>query len=188
MRSFVVFLATCVALSSAIVACSGHRPVVDPPETKSAPSSTATSKPEDHGPPLDFILDPVARDPDWTAASESLRGKRAIVVVLTTWDGGSLALLRELAPLLRTLPEDGACMLVAMQPLADRPLVAEFFDVEETPCARAIGDPTRGRLGDLAKVTVIPATVVLRADGTLVGAAPGQVKAKEVREVFDRAK
>lgn len=184
--SFVLSIAlTSIALISS---CGAHREATAPSLAKVTPTTAATSKPVDHGPPLDFILDPVQRDPDWTAASEALRGKRAIVLVLTSWDGGSLVLLRELSPLLRTLPSDGACLLVAMQPLSDRTLVAEFFDAEETPCARAIGDPSRGRLGDLSKVTVIPATLVLRADGTMVGVAPGQVKAKEVREVFEQAK
>ncbi len=151
-------------------------------------SAKPVAKAEPLGPPIDFILDPVLRDAEFQPASEQLRGKRAIVVVVTTWDGSSLVLLRNLAPLLRTLPADTQCMLVAMQPLADRPLISTFFDAEETPCIRAIGDPARARLGDLAKIKVIPATLVLRADGVPVGVAAGVVTAASVKDELEKAK
>jgi hypothetical protein len=176
------------AIALALCACPGAKKVDGPPGAPSPSTSASTVGVAPAGPPLDFILDPVLRDPDWTPASEQLRGKRAVVLVLTSWDSMSLVLLRKLSPLLRTLPSDATCMLVAMQPLADRPIVSAFFDGEETPCLRAIGDPARGRLGDLAKVTVVPSTVVLRADGTLAGVAPGVVEADAVHEELEKAK
>lgn len=169
------------------ISCASNKPGGPiPVPTSVAPTATTAAAPA--GPPLEFILDPVLRDNDWTAASESLRGKRAIVLVLASWDGASLVQLRLLAPMLRALPADTTCMLVAMQPLGDRPLVAAFFDAEENPCFRAIGDPTRGRLGDLAKVQAVPSTIVLRADGSLVGVAPGVVDEAAVKAQLEKAR
>jgi hypothetical protein len=62
------------------------------------------------------------------------------------------------------------------------------MDAEKTPCRRAIGDVKRGRLGDLAKVKLIPTVLVLRADGTLVGARAGNFSLEEVRALLDKAK
>ncbi|GAC1393411.1 MAG: hypothetical protein NVSMB47_00660 [Polyangiales bacterium] len=178
----------CCATWLAVMAlsCSPPRPASDaaPPGPTTAPRPAATVS----GPPLDFVLDSVQRDADWAPASEQLRGKRAVILVLTSWDGGSLVLLRTLAPMLRALPPDATCLLVAKQPLADRVLAATLFDAEDTPCLRAMADPTRGRVGDLAKVTIVPATLVLRADGRLVGASPGVVTADTVRAALDAAR
>ena len=46
----------------------------------------------------------------------------------------------------------------------------------------------RGRLGDLAKVKVVPAVLVLRADGSLVGAAAGDVKPEALKAELEKAK
>jgi hypothetical protein len=75
-----------------------------------------------------------------------------------------------------------------MQPIGDREIIAAFLDAEKTPCRRAIGDPKRGRLGDLAAVKVIPAVIVLRADGTVAGTLSGSFGAEDVRAVLDKAK
>jgi hypothetical protein len=177
-----------LSLALALSACAPKKPV-DGPSLAPTATATATAKTAANpGPPLDFILDPVLRDNDWTPASEALRGKPSIVLVLASWDGSSLVQLRLLAPLLRATAKDTNCMLVAMQPLGDRPLVAAFFDAEDNPCLRAIGDPTRGRLGDLAKVQAIPSTIVLRADGTLVGVAPGVVDEAAVKAQLEKAR
>ena len=178
---------TTLVLSLLALSCAAKKPVEGPTTTPTT-TTTATTAATPAGPPLEFILDPVLRDNDWTAASEALRGKRAIVLVLASWDGASLVQLRLLAPMLRALPADATCMLVAMQPLCDRPLVAAFFDAEENPCLRAIADPTRGRLGDLAKVQAVPSTIVLRADGSLVGVAPGVVDEAAVKAQLEKAR
>jgi hypothetical protein len=143
---------------------------------------------EPHGAPLDFTLDPVERGDDHTPESVALRGKRAVVVVITTFDFGSQKLLREIGPTLRALPADATCLLVAMQPVGDRVLVQAFLDSEPTPCRRAIGDPARGRLGDLAKINVVPSVLVLRADGSLVGAAVGDVTPEALQAELEKAK
>ncbi len=156
------------------------------------PTTTATTsepgKPVDRGPPLEFVLDPLDRDFEHRAESEELRGKRAIVVVLATYDVGSLLALRTLSPLLNALPSDATCLQVAVQPIGDRPLIGPFMDAEKTPCRRAIGDPKGGRLGDLAKVHVIPTVLVLRADGTLAGVVSGSFSEADVKKLLDSAK
>lgn len=143
---------------------------------------------EPHGAPLDFILDPVDREFDAVPESEALRGKRSIVLVLTTYDVGSLLALRTLSPLLNELPKDAACLQVALQPLGDRPLIGPYMDAEKTPCRRAIGDPKRGRLGDLAKVKIVPTVLVLRPDGSLVGGISGTITLEGVRALLEQAK
>jgi hypothetical protein len=154
------------------------------PETK----TTTTTKPTERGAPLEFVLDPLDRDFDFHAESEALRGKRAVVLILQSFDVGSLMALRTLAPLLNDLPADATCLQVAMQPIGDRPLIGPFMDAEKTPCRRAIGDPKRGRLGDLAKVKVIPTVIVLRADGTLVGGRAGTFDVADVKALLESAK
>jgi hypothetical protein len=164
--------------------------------TASGSSSSQSSRPPTPAPvasAFDLILDPVARDLDWHPASEQLRGKRAIVVALTTYDSASLIQLRELEPLLRALPADVQCLLVAMQPLSERPIVEAYFDKafdasSGRPCLRAIGDPTRARLGALAALTTVPTTIVLRADGSAVGAAAGLAPIGDVRAALERAR
>ena len=145
-------------------------------------------QPENSGAPLEFVLDPLERDYEHRPEGEQLRGRRAIVVTLATYDVGSLLALRTLAPLLNDLPKDVACLQVAIQPIGDRDLIGPFMDAEKTPCRRAIGDAKRGRLGDLAKVKVIPTVLVLRADGTLAGALTGAFTLEDVRALLDRAK
>jgi hypothetical protein len=152
----------------------------------SGPGASAPREPR--GAPLEFVLDPLERDYEYTSASDALRGKRAVVVVLTTYDVGSLAVLRNVAPLLNDLPADAACLLVALQPLGDRPLIQSFLETEKTPCRRAIGDPNRGRLGDLAKIQVVPTVLVLRADGSLAGGIPGVPEGDAVRVLLEQAK
>ncbi len=169
-------------------ACGGTKEGPGPAVGTSDVSTTSTSSADVVGPPLDFILDPLEKESEHPAESENLRGKRAVVLVVTTYDFGSLAALRTLAPTLRTLPPDAACLLVAMQPIGDRMLVSAFMDAEKTPCRRAIGDPARGRLGDLAKVKVVPTVLVLRKDGTLVGFKSGEFDEKTVKDLLDRAK
>jgi hypothetical protein len=148
----------------------------------------AAPKPVERGAPLDFVLDPLDRDFEHYSESEVLRGKRAIVLILATYDVGSLLALRTLAPLLNGLPSDAACLQVALQPIGDKPLIGPFMDAEMTPCRRAIGDPKRGRLGDLAKVQLLPTVLVLRADGTLAGARSGTISLEEIRTLLDEAK
>lgn len=139
------------------------------------------------GQPLDFALDPVDKELDHVPESTQLRGRKAIVLVVQSFDGASLAALRALEPLLSDPPKDTACLLVAVQPLSDRAIVRMFFDAIKTPCRRAIGDPKRGRLGDLARVTAIPSVLVLRKDGTLVGGYTGGFDEAQVRGLLAKA-
>lgn len=178
----VLVLATVLSLAG----CPRNAP--DGGGTTTAAKTADPTKPADRGPPLEFVLDPLDRDYEYHAESEVLRGKRAIVITLATYDVGSLLALRTLAPLLNELPKDTQCLQVAMQPIGDRPLIGPFMDAEKTPCRRAIGDAKRGRLGDLAKVKVIPTVLVLRADGTLAGARTGSFTAEDIRALLDQAK
>lgn len=165
---------------------------IGPASSGATPGVTAgTAAPgeaEAHGAPLEFTLDPVERGEDHTPESLALRGKRAVVVVVTTFDFGSQKLLRVIAPTLRALPADASCLVVAIQPITDRVLVQTFLDSEPTPCRRAIGDPARGRLGDLAKIKVVPTVLVLRPDGSLVGAAVGDVTPEALQAELEKAK
>ncbi len=193
-----LILALLASAAASLLAC-GSKPGpgaavgVGPPPSQGSAGVTsgvpaATGEPEPHGPPLDFALDPVERESDYTPESLALRGKRAVVIVVTTFDFGSQKLLRVIAPTLRALPADAACLIVAMQPVTDRVLVQTFLDSEPTPCRRAIGDPARGRLGDLGKIKVVPTLLVLRADGSLVGAAVGDVKPEDLQAELEKAK
>jgi hypothetical protein len=175
-----------MVLASSVFACSGPKQTTTAPITEDKPIEKIAAEPR--GAPLDFILDPVERDFEAQPESEVLRGKRAIVLVLTTYDAGSLLALRELAPLFNDLPKDAQCLQVALQPIGDRGLVGPYMDAEKTPCRRAIGDPKRGRLGDLAKIKIVPTVLVLRADGTLAGGISGTITEKAVRELLDHAK
>ncbi len=182
-----------LALLAALLWACGARPAPGAPvgmgPTPTTAAAADVAAPDGaRGPALDFALDPVERDPDHVPESLALRGKRAVVIVVATFDFGSEKLLRVLGPTLRELPGDATCLIVAMQPLADRVLVQTFLDAEPTPCRRAIGDPSRGRLGDLAKVKVVPAVLVLRADGSLVGAAAGDVKPEALKAELEKAK
>lgn len=179
-------LALLPLVSSLLVGC--PRANAGPSGPAKVEAASEGQKPVARGAPLDFVLDPLDRDYEHRPESEVLRGKRAIVLALETFDVGSLVALRTLAPLLNELPADVACLQVAMQPIGDRPLVGPFMDAEKTPCRRAIGDVKRGRLGDLAKITVIPTVLVLRADGTLVGARAGTVTVEEIRALLEQAK
>lgn len=175
-----------LALFLSLSAC--PRNTGEPVNAATGGKTVEAGKPADRGPPLEFVLDPLDRDYEHRPESEELRGKRAIVVTLATYDVGSLLALRTLAPLLNALPSDVACLQVAMQPIGDRPLIGPFMDAEKTPCRRAIGDPKRGRLGDLAKVKIIPTVLVLRADGTLAGALTGSFSEGDVKKLLDQAK
>ncbi len=170
----------------ATMACPAPQPVTSGPSAQATAASVDT--PAARGEPLEFVLDPVDRDYDHTPESQALRGKRAVVLVMATYDVGSLLALRTLAPLLNDLPKDAACLQVALQPVSDRELIGPFMDAEKTPCRRAIGDAKRGRLGDLANVKVIPTVLVLRADGTLAGGIRGTFNLDDVRALLDRAK
>lgn len=175
-----------ISCAIALSACPGSRS--DGAGAVTPVSSAAPASSVDHGAPLEFVLDPVDRDFEHRPESEALRGKRAIVLLLASWDVGSLMALRTLAPLLNDLPKDATCLQVAMQPIGDRELVTAFMDAEKTPCRRAMGDAKRGRLGDLAQVKIIPAVLVLRADGTLAGAVTGSFGLEHVRALLDKAK
>jgi hypothetical protein len=183
-----------VVATVAVVAC-GTRPGPGAPvgigagaASGASSASASASVAEAHGKPLDFALDPLDRDPDHIDESLALRGKRAVVIVVTTYDFGSQKLLRVLAPTLRTLPADATCLLVAKQPISDRILVQTFLDTEPTPCRRAIADPARGHLGDLGKVNIVPAVLVLRADGSLADAGAGEITPEELAGALERAK
>jgi hypothetical protein len=182
MRALVLF--ACLAWAS--LSCSGPKQVAPSPVMEEKPVEKVASEP--HGAPLDFILDPLERDFEARPESEALRGKRAIVLVLTTYDAGSLLALRELSPLLNDLPSDTECLQVALQPIGDRGIIGPYMDAEKTPCRRAIGDPKRGRLGDLGKIKVVPTVLVLRPDGTLAGGISGTITLKAVRLLLDSAK
>jgi len=186
-RTFACLAFVAISVSIAF-ACAGRKEGAGPNVGTSDVSTTTSASAPVVGPPLDFILDPLEKETEHGAESETLRGKKAIVLVLTTYDFGSLAALRQLAPLLRALPADTACLQVAMQPLGDRPLISAFMDAEKTPCRRAIGDASRGRLGDLAKVKVVPSVLVLNKDGTLVGGKSGDFDEKTVKDLLDKAK
>lgn len=177
--------ATVLLLSLSTASCPARPPE---PRLPAAPIAPLPRPPAEHGPPLEFVLDPVDRAFEHRAESEALRGHRAVVLLLATYDVGSLMALRTLAPLLGDLPKDAACLQVAMQPLGDRELIGAFFDAEKTPCRRAIGDPKRGRLGDLGSVKVIPAVIVLRADGTVAGSLSGSFGVEDVRALLERAR
>lgn len=181
-------LACIVSLGFAVALAGCPSPRVDGPgPTAPAPVGTAPAATA-RGQVLEFVLDPVDREYDHQAESQALRGKRAVVLLLASYDVGSLMALRTLAPMLNDLPKDATCLEVAMQPIGDREIIAAFLDAEKTPCRRAIGDPKRGRLGDLAAVKVIPAVIVLRADGTVAGTLSGSFGAEDVRAVLDKAK
>lgn len=176
-----------VLLSLALLGCP-HKPAETGTGPGAKPTATAVTAPKERGAPLEFALEPLDRDYDHHPESEALRGKRAVVLVLATYDVGSLLALRTLAPMLNELPKDVVCLQVAVQPLGDRALISAFMDAEMTPCRRAVGDPKRGRLGDLAKVKVLPTVLVLRADGTLVGGHAGTFEANDVKRLLDEAK
>lgn len=171
-------------LSALVLTGCPTAPVTKGPE----PVTTAVpDPPKDHGAPLDFALDPVDKEIDHTPESTQLLGKKAIVLVLQSYDGASLAALRTLEPLLADLPKETACLLVALQPLTDRAFIGIFFDAIKSQCRRAIGDAKRGRLGDLAKLNVVPAVIVLRKDGTLVGGFTGGFDEGQVRGLLAKA-
>jgi len=178
------------AMLCAAWGCSSHPRVAEPSPRAENTGKTSANATADAplGPPLEFVLAPVKRDTDFVPASEQLRGKRAVVLILSSSDGESTALLMRLAPLLRELPPDATCMLVAMEPLENRILAETMMDAEDTPCLRAMADRTRGRLGDLAKVNSVPVTLVLRADGRAVGIAAGMVHPDVVLKELEKAK
>ena len=174
-------------LALALFSCTTtNKPVETAPVPEDKPIAAVVSEPR--GAPLDFILDPLDRDFEARPESEGLRGKLAVVLVLTTYDTGSLLALRELGPVLNDLPKGAECLLVALQPIMDRAIIGPFMDAEKTPCRRAIGDPKRGRLGDLAKIKIVPTVLVLRPDGTLAGGISGTITDKGVRELLARAR
>ncbi len=172
------------AFALAQAACA-PKSVVTEPSPKAVP--TAPEAAIDKGPPWEFALDPVDKEQDHVPESQQLLGKRAVVLVAQSFDGASLAGLRTLEPILAALPPDAACLLVAVQPLGDRAIVGMFFDGIKSPCRRAIGDVKRGRLGDLAKIQVVPTVLVLRKDGTVVGGYGGAFTEKQVRELLEKA-
>jgi hypothetical protein len=174
-------------LAALVAGCPKNQVEAGPGPVPTA-TAKAGSKPVERGAPLDFALEPLDRDYESQPESTALRGKRAIVLVVATYDVGSLLALRTLAPMLNELPKDAACLQVAMQPSTDRVLISAFMDAEKTPCRRAIGDPKGGRLGDLAKIKIFPTVLVLRADGTLVGGHAGKFEAADVKALLDAAK
>src|SRR5439155_18585980 len=111
-----------VALLLVALGCSSH-PKANGPASSNGDGAGASSHAKSDPPPgapLEFVLDPIKRDSDFPPASEQLRGKRAVILVLSSSDGTSSALLMRLGPLLRELPPDTTCMLVAMEPLENR--------------------------------------------------------------------
>jgi len=79
MRALLVVPATSLALA----ACSSHPHANGPSPTDPTHAPTTSSKPDEaSGPPLEFVLDPIKRDDDFPPASEQLRGKRAVVLIL----------------------------------------------------------------------------------------------------------
>lgn len=178
-------LAFLVVAGAAQLACPSK--VATPTPAPAPPEATASPELQPPGQPLDFALDPVDKELDHVPESTALRGRKAIVLVVQSYDGASLAALRALEPLLADPPKDTGCLLVAVQPLADRAIVRMFFDAIQSPCRRAIGDPKRGRLGDLARVTSIPTVLVLRKDGTLVGGYTGGFDEGQVRGLLAKA-
>ena len=172
------------AILAILLACS-PKPVG--PESAPAVASATPAVPVEKGPPWEFALDPVDKDFEHVPESQQLAGKRAIVLVTQSFDGASLAALRTLEPIVSALPKDTACLLVAVQPLGDRAIVSMFFDGIKHQCRRAIGDPKRGRLGDLAKIQIVPTVVVLRKDGTVVGGFGGGFSEKQVRDLLEKA-
>jgi hypothetical protein len=172
-------------------------PAVGVDGAPSGSASSATRKPAaadaatastDRGKPLQFALDPVERGSDPPPFALQLRGARALVFMVASFDYGSLIQLRKVTPLLRALPSDARCLIVARQPLSSRPLIAGFLASLELPCDGAIADPERDRLGDLAIVGVVPSTLVLRADGTLAAAFASIVEEPVLRGALEAAR
>lgn len=179
-------LACAVAAAVVLLGCPGPTtPATGPSSPKGEPAAPELQPAP--GAPLDFALDPLDKELDHVPESTALRGRKAIVLVVQSYDGASLAALRALEPLLSEPPKDTGCLLVAVQPLADRAIVRMFFDAIQSPCRRAIGDPKRGRLGDLARVSSIPTVLVLRKDGTLVGGYTGGFDEAQVRGLLAKA-
>lgn len=150
-----------------------------------SPGSEAAA-PASLEPVAPFVFDSLDARP---VARDTLRGKPAVLVFVTTWDITSQA---QVGYLVRMAERDGDAVtyaLVALHERHERELVEAYARTLKVTFPVALGDPEsrvgRGPLGD---VHLIPTTLVLDAEGRLVKKHVGLTKSDVLRPSVELAK
>jgi hypothetical protein len=118
-------------------------------------------------------------------ASESLRGRPAVLGFLTSYDLASQAQARFLNGIARRLGGRVQVGAIMLERIENRPLIIAFRDGLDLSYPVAMGDPDliagRGPFGD---VQAVPATVVLDAEARLVWKKLGLTAEEEIEKVL----
>jgi hypothetical protein len=117
--------------------------------------------------------------------SESLRGRPTVLGFLTTYDLASQAQARFLNGIARRLGGRVQIGAVMLERIENRPLIIAFRDALDLAYPVAMGDADIiGGKGPFGDVHVVPATVVLDAEGRLVWKKLGLTAEEEIEKVL----
>lgn len=121
-------------------------------------------------------------------ASDTTRGRRTVLVFLTTYDLPSQVLVRELSRLHRTVEPRINVGIVVLEPPRNAPLAEAFATSLEIPFPVALADAeTLGGRGPFGELRAVPTIVVLTPQGVVAYRHEGAVSAERLRRALQDA-
>lgn len=121
-------------------------------------------------------------------SSDSTRGRRTVLVFVTTYDIVSQVVVRVLMLVFRLETPRINAGLVVLEPPRNLPLVEAFAASMDVPFPVALADAeSLGGRGPFGQIVAVPTTVVLDARGALLWRKEGGVTQEELREGLGRS-
>lgn len=118
-------------------------------------------------------------------ASETTRGRRTVLVFVTTYDLVSQVVVRELIQAFRVETPRINAGIVVLEPPKNEPLVQAYAASLDVPFPVALADAqTLGGRGPFGEIPAVPTTIVLDAQGGLLMRKEGGVSRAELHAVL----
>jgi hypothetical protein len=121
-------------------------------------------------------------------SSESIRGKIAVLVFVTTYDWASQAEVDFVVPIARHEDPKVTFALVALQGRSDRELVEHYSETLGVTFPTALADVPSASAAGFGEVRSVPTVIVVDASGKMIFRKEGIVKGDEIRRIIDVAK
>jgi hypothetical protein len=121
-------------------------------------------------------------------SSESIKGKVAVLVFVTTYDWASQAEVDFVVPIAKHDDPKVTFALVALQSRSDRELVEHYCETLNVTFPTALADVPSASAAGFGEVRSVPTLIVVDANGKMVFRKEGIVKGDEIRRVIDVAK
>lgn len=120
-------------------------------------------------------------------SSDTTRGRRTVLVFMTTYDLVSQVVVRTVMQAFRVETPRINAGLVVLEPPKNLPLVEAFAASLDVPFPVALADAeTLGGRGPFGNIVAVPTTLVLDVRGALLWRKEGGVTSEELREGLGR--